>query len=98
MPRSFADAPGLSQQMSFAAWVPGLAFATDILQLLASVGKRAKVKRWLDPGKEVWREGSDQRFARGPHPERGEESRCRSPALSDSIPRPRSSPDRPPRP
>jgi hypothetical protein len=42
MPRSFADAPGLSQQMSFAAWVPGLALATDIPQLLASVGKRAK--------------------------------------------------------
>ncbi|MGD0112865.1 MAG: dienelactone hydrolase family protein [Armatimonadota bacterium] len=59
MPRTFADAPGLSQHMSFTAWAPGLALITDIPQLLASVGKRAKVKSWLKPGKEVWREGSD---------------------------------------
>ena len=30
-----------------------------LTKLLASVGKRAKVKSWLKPGKEVWREGSD---------------------------------------
>jgi hypothetical protein len=59
MPRTFADAPGLSERMSFTAWVPGLALVTDIPQLLASVGKRAKVKGWFKPGKEAWREGSD---------------------------------------
>jgi hypothetical protein len=59
MPRTFADAPGLAGQVSFTAWVPGLALVTDIPQLLAGLGKRARVRSWLKPGKEPVREGSD---------------------------------------
>lgn len=59
MPKTFADAPGLSEKMSFTTWVPGLALVTDIPQILAGLGKRARVKSWLKTGKEVAREGSD---------------------------------------
>jgi len=57
MARSFRDAPGLVGQIPYTAWVPGLALLTDVPQLLAGLGKRAVVKRWLKPGGEPPREG-----------------------------------------
>ncbi len=55
--RSFKDAPGLIGQVPYTAWVPGLGTLTDIPQMLAALGKRAVVKRWLKPGAERPREG-----------------------------------------
>lgn len=55
--RSLKDAPGLIGQVTYTAWVPGLALATDIPQLLRGLGKRAVVRGWLEPGEEKPREG-----------------------------------------
>jgi hypothetical protein len=57
MARTLKDAPGLMGQVKYTAWVPGLALATDIPQLLKGLGDRAGVKGWLEPGKEKRREG-----------------------------------------
>jgi hypothetical protein len=57
MLRSFKDAPGMSGQVRYTAWAPGLALATDIPQLLKGLGTRARVVRWLTPGPEAAREG-----------------------------------------
>jgi hypothetical protein len=59
MARTLRDAPGLIGQVPYTAWVPGLALVTDVPQLLAGLGRRATVKRWLEPGKEPGREGYD---------------------------------------
>jgi hypothetical protein len=55
--RSLKDAPGLIGQVKYTAWVPGLALATDIPQLVKGLGKRAAVRGWLEPGEEKPREG-----------------------------------------
>jgi hypothetical protein len=51
------DAPGLVNQIPHSAWVPGLALVTDIPQLLAGLGGRVKVRRWLQPREEPVSEG-----------------------------------------
>ncbi len=55
--RTLRDAPGLMGQVRYTAWVPGLALATDIPQLLKGLKDRAAVRRWLRPGEEKPREG-----------------------------------------
>jgi len=57
LPRTLKDAPCLIGQVKYTAWVPGLALLTDIPQLLKSLGDRAVVRRWIDPGDENPREG-----------------------------------------
>jgi hypothetical protein len=54
---SFADAPGMEGQVRYTAWVPGIALATDVPQLLSALGRRAVVKSWLTPKGNVIREG-----------------------------------------
>lgn len=56
MVRTLRDAPGLVGQLPLTAWVPGLALAADIPQLLRGLGRRAVVKSWLNPGEEPGRE------------------------------------------
>ena len=56
MIRTLRDAPGLVGRVPLTAWVPGLALAADIPQLLRSLGRRAVVKSWLKPGEEPGRE------------------------------------------
>jgi hypothetical protein len=55
--RTLKDAPGLTKQVPYTAWVPGLAAVTDIPQMLAALRGRAVVKSWLKPGEELPREG-----------------------------------------
>jgi len=55
--RSFADAPGLDGQVRYTTWVQGIALATDVPLLLASLGPRAVVKARPNPKGNVTREG-----------------------------------------
>ncbi|HUU53847.1 MAG TPA: acetylxylan esterase [Armatimonadota bacterium] len=57
MLRTLRDAPGMSGQVRYTAWVPGLALVTDIPQLLRGLGTRVRVRSWLKPGAEKPREG-----------------------------------------
>jgi len=55
--RSFLEAPGLDGQVRYTAWVPGIALATDIPQLLSALGRRVVVKGRPKPKGNVIREG-----------------------------------------
>jgi hypothetical protein len=51
------EAPGLDGQVRYTAWVPGIALATDIPQLLSALGRRVAVKGRPKPKGNVIREG-----------------------------------------